>query len=353
MKDLLTDYPECLYNSAKDLNLGAIYLRYLDLSIPPLITIFEMERPAVLAYNQFRKIIDSLESQPDDEFSCKGLFVLGIAQFETMLNDLMIKILQFYPQKLSLLKGVYSDEKAQGLAVSQEQLLKGEVINQIIEASVNRLAYSSLDNFLKLFTKLFAIDPKDLKLPQIFDELIEIKETRNLLLHNNLVVNELYIRKTAAVKRSIEPGKKLIVNRDYTLKSLTLITDLIYAIILQVREKYGHFTVLPLLKKLFAYNFKSPIIKFEEFCTLSDDDDIYDGPFNLPVGRSSSENFFLEFWQAQRDGTALNRAAMVHLGGSIRNLAFLTEVFGELRFPYWQYSITPKKTKRIPISKFS
>ncbi|ETZ19138.1 hypothetical protein [Pedobacter sp. V48] len=335
MKDLHTDYPECLYNSAKDLKLGTVYLRYLDLPIPALITIFELERPAVLAYNQFRKIMDSLENQPDDEFSCKGLFVLAIAQFETMLNDLMIKILQFYPQKLSLLKGVSTDEKTTGLAVGQEQLLNGEVINQIIEASVNRVAYGSLDNFLKLFAKVFAIDLKDLELEQILDELIEIKETRNLLLHNNLVVNELYIKKTAGIKRSTEPGRKLSVDKDYVLRSLNLIADLIYSIIVQVRQKYGHFTVLPLLKKLFAYNFTSPIIKFEEFCVLNEGNDIYDGPFNMPAGRASSENFFLEFWQAQRDGGALNGAAMVHLGGSVRKLAFLTEVFGEFRFPYW------------------
>lgn len=335
MTSLTTEYPDCLFNSHKYLDLGSVQLRYLDLKAPSLITIFELERPAILAHSQLCKILDSLNSQQEDEFSCKGLFVLGIAQFESMLNDLMIKLIQFYPQKLSVLKNASTDERAPGLAVGHEQLLNGEVINQIIESSVNRLAYSSLDNFLKLFIKVFAIDRQDLDLDSILEGLIEIKETRNLLLHNNLLVNDLYLKKTGSIKRGNVPGQKLVVDKAYSIESLTMVAKLIEAIIIQIRTKYGHFTILPLLRNLFAFNFSSPIIKFENFCTLNEATDIYDGPFQMPDGRSSSENFFLEFWQAQRDGSPLNRAAMVHLGGSIRKLAYLTEVFGQFRFPYW------------------
>lgn len=332
---LKTQYPDCLYNSHKDLNLGSVQLRYLDLNTPSLITIFELERPAILAHNQISKIQSSLQNTGNDDFAFKGLFVLGIAQFESMLNDLMINMLRFYPQKLTLLKHIPIDERATGNGVGQEQILNGEVISQIIETNVNRLAYSSLDNFLKTFTKVFSIEDSDLNLSQILDQLIEIKETRNLLLHNNLVTNDFYIKKIRSVKRATEIGQKLTVDKAYTEVSLNVIANFIEAIVVQVRSKYGHFTILPLLKKLFAFNFSSPIIHFDEFCTLNEDKDIYDGPFKMSDGRSSSENFFLEFWQAQRAGLPITRPALVHLGGSVRKLAFLTEVFGEFRFPYW------------------
>lgn len=333
--NLETHYPDCLYNSHKNLDLGSIQLRYLDLQIPSLITIFELERPAILAHNQISKIQSSLQITGNDDYAFKGLFVLGIAQFESMLNDLMVNMLRFYPQKLSLLKHTPIDERATGNGIGQEQILNGEVISQIIENNVNRLAYSSLDNFLKTFAKVFAIEESDLNLSHILDQLIEIKETRNLLLHNNLVTNDFYFKKTRAIKRATEIGQKLTLDKAYTEDSLNLIANFIEAIVVQIRLKYGHFTVLPLLKKLFAFNFSSPIIHFDEFCTLNEEKDIYDGPFKMPEGRSSSEDFFLEFWQAQRAGLPITRPALVHLGGSVRNLAFLTEVFGEFRFPYW------------------
>src|SRR5665213_111774 len=123
--NLKTNYPDCLYNSHKDLNLGSVHLRYLDLQTPSLITIFELERPAVLAYSQLAEIQASLGNAGNDDFVFKGLFVLGIAQFESMLNDLMINMLCFYPQKLTLLKHTPVDERSPGIGVGQEQLLNG------------------------------------------------------------------------------------------------------------------------------------------------------------------------------------------------------------------------------------
>jgi len=251
--NLETNYPDCLYNSHKNLNLGTVQLRYLDLRPPSLMTIFELERPAILAHNQLTKILASLDNDHNDHFSFKGLFVLAMAQFESMLNDLMMNMLRFYPQKLSLIKKTPVDEQSQGLGVGQEQLLNGEVIDQIIESQVNRLAYSSLDNFLATFTKVFSIQPNDLKLPEIMNQLIEIKETRNLLLHNNLVTNDFYLKKTRAIKRAEEGGRKLVVDKSYTEVSVNLIADLTLAIVNQLRAKYGHLSVLPLLKKLFAF----------------------------------------------------------------------------------------------------
>ena len=115
--NLETNYPDCLYNSHKNLNLGTVQLRYLDLRPPSLMTIFELERPAILAHNQLTKILASLDNDHNDDFSFKGLFVVAMAQFESMLNDLMMNMLRFYPQKLSLIKKLRltSGHKVSGL----------------------------------------------------------------------------------------------------------------------------------------------------------------------------------------------------------------------------------------------
>jgi hypothetical protein len=334
LKDLPPNYPDCLYNSWDYLELGAVQLRYLDLHIPSLITIYELERPAMLAQQQLKSITRSLNETKEDDYAIKGLFVLAIAQLETMLNDLMVNIIQFYPEKLQMIKQPASDERAQQISVGQEQMLNGDVIKQLIESAVNRLAYSSLDKFMDKFVKVLAIDLTELASTQFIDALIEFKETRNLLLHNNLKVNEIYLKKTRRVMRADSIGQKLTVDKDYAQNALKLITELVDSIIEQLRSKYGKFTVLPLLKELFAFNFSSPIIKFEKFCHLNEAEDIYDGPFNFPEGRSSSENIYLEFWRAQRMGSPIENYSMVRFSRG-RKLAFLTEVFGEFRFPHW------------------
>jgi len=333
-KNLPSNYPDCLYNSWDTLGLGVVQLRYLDLKIPSLITIYELERPAILAKEQLLNITQSLQVSNGDDYIVKGLFSLAISQLETMLGDLLINILQFYPEKLQIIKQPAQDQRTEQLGVGHDQMLKGDMIRQVIESTVNRLAYSSLDNFFAKFVKVFAFDSDALKLDQVIDELIEYKETRNLLLHNSLKVNEIYLKKTKGIKRAETSGKKIPVDIDYVEKALMLITELVESIIIQLRIKYGKFTVLPLLKKLFTFSFSSPIIKFEEFCKLNEAEDIYDGPFNFPEGRSSSENIYLEFWRAQRTAAPLETYSLVRLSNG-RQLAFLTEVFGEFRFPYW------------------
>ncbi|WP_394771836.1 hypothetical protein [Mucilaginibacter sp.] len=67
--NLKTNYPDCLYNSHKDLNLGSVQLRYLDLQTPSLITIFELERPAILAHSQLAEIQASLGNAGNDDFA--------------------------------------------------------------------------------------------------------------------------------------------------------------------------------------------------------------------------------------------------------------------------------------------
>ena len=54
-----------------------------------------------------------------------------------------------------------------------------------LDNSINKLTYGSLEKYISEFAKLLAID----MLPHV-SELIEIKETRNLIIHNNLIVRK-------------------------------------------------------------------------------------------------------------------------------------------------------------------
>lgn len=331
-----TNYPVCLSNN-KDLQLAGVSLRYLHIeNLPSLLTIYELEKPAILAINEINKIILEIENENLSDYSIKGQFSLALAYFETMLNDLMIKNLQFFPQKITLLKRKSGESRRESkeISVSQEIINNGSVIETIIEHEIQKIGYENIETILGCFLNIFSIEGR--VAIENMDQLIEIKETRNLLIHNNLLVNDAYLRKTKSIKRALKAKKYIEIDKNYALESLTLISKITEDIVSELRNKYGKFTLLSMLKKLWRYTFKFEGIKFEEFCTLNYDKDIYDGPFNFPNWISSSEVTFMEFWQAQRTSTPINRPSLCHLDSeNIKKLAFLVEVFGQLRFPHW------------------
>ena len=142
---LKTRYPDCLRN-VNDLQLGNIYLRYLGYdNLPQLLTIYEIERPAILAYNEIKKILAEIRFQQLSEYSIKGLFSLAIAHFETMLSDLMKRQLQFFPQKLGTMKLEDRDgNKAnREFAISQNIINNGSIIETIINNEIQKLSINA------------------------------------------------------------------------------------------------------------------------------------------------------------------------------------------------------------------
>lgn len=334
-KKYITQYPPCLRNCKEDLQLGPIYLRYLGQpNVPTLHTIFELEKPAILSFVAIGNIFKELTTIDESEYGIKGRFILAVSQFETMLSDLIKKHLQFFPQKLTSYKkskgSNYSENKE--IVITQETLNKGSIIENVIENEIYKIGYKDIISQIEALENIISITLDQALLN--FDDLIEVKETRNLLLHNNLRVNELYLNKTRSIKRSYELGDKIVIDKAYALKSLSLLLKISEEIILQLREKYCKFNLLHLLNRLWRFTFSNPIIKLEDFAIINAEDDIYDGPFKIPGFLASSELTYMEFWQAQRTSTPLNRPSMVHLHSGSK-LSFLVEVFGELRLTHW------------------
>jgi hypothetical protein len=251
-----------------------------------------------------------------------------------MLTDLIKKHLQFFPQKLTSYKkgkGANHSENKE-IVITQEILNKGSIIENVIENEIYKIGYKDIISQIEAVEHITSITI-DRTLVDL-DNLIEVKETRNLLLHNNLRVNELYLNKTRSVKRSHEVGDQLVIDKVYALESMALLLSISEDIILQLREKYGKFNLLHLINRLWRFTFNNPIIKLEDFATINVEADIYDGPFKIPGFLASSELTYMEFWQAQRTSTPMNRPSMVHLHSG-NKLSFLVEVFGELRLTHW------------------
>lgn len=325
-------FSECLSNCNSSLELCTIQLRYFRVKdVPSLLTIYEIIHPIDIAVNSLTKVIKELNEENVKTESTKGLFVLGVSNFEIMLSDLLKKMLSFFPNKLSLFKSENETRKEKGeLKISSDLFINGEFLNSLITREVDRISYGNINKLIKTFFNILSI--KNTIKENDVATLIEIKERRNLLLHNNLYVNSQYLNKTIRYKRPVKFGKQLTVDKLYSINSLNLILNIINSIKFQLIEKYGKYTLLKMLKGLWEYTFKSHI-KMEDHFTTNIEKDIYDGPFKESNYRlASSEIFFLQIWKSQRFGTGIDNFSLCLFDpDNSRKISFLVDVFGTLR----------------------
>lgn len=134
-----------------------------------------------------------------------GLFVLAIARVETMLMDTLKYYLSVIPQKIN----------KDNLAVSKDDLLahQYDLIEVQIEKFLQELSYKAIDDLLNYFCSTLSLDAKASEFAAV---LREVKATRNILLHNNLVSNSAYFELAGQQARAKHPGEKLEVTASST-----------------------------------------------------------------------------------------------------------------------------------------
>ncbi len=327
-------YHECLSNT-QDLNLRDIqvkFQRYND--IPSLLTIYELIFPINTALARIKRSIDELKNDNLRENAIMGLFVLGYSSFEILLGDLLNRILYFYPCKITQSDCNKQNKKGLDYHVSKEILLSGEALKNAIDNKIETIRYKDLETILSVLQNYLRISV--VIDSHYYDHLIEVKETRNLLLHNALIVNNLYLTKAEKCKRADKVGEMLTIDKIYSLQSLNLIYRVIEELNNQILMKYEKYTMLNLLDRLWKYTFK-PHIKMKDYFSLNQENDIYDGPLKegfIPL--SSSEELLLDIWVAQRFGRGIRKFSLCLIDDrNIDKISFLTNVFGELRFTRW------------------
>ena len=84
------------------------------------------------------------------------------------------------------------------------------IVNIIISKYVDALSYSKPQEQLEYLTKLLSITIDD----DVWNNWIEIKATRDLIVHNSGVINRVYLEKVGASARG-QIGENIVVDKDY------------------------------------------------------------------------------------------------------------------------------------------
>ncbi len=152
----------------------------------------------------------------------ENIIITTISKFEAYLFEVLRIIISAYPKKLTLnIKGVEIQRDIPlDLLLNANNL--SEVIDQVIERRLNEVSYASPKEYLEYLGKIISIDITD----SAFLDYIEIKATRDLLIHNSGVVNEIYLSKSGSQKRG-DIGQMILIDTEYfdfcmaTLKRLS------------------------------------------------------------------------------------------------------------------------------------
>lgn len=253
---------------------------------PILLTKEKLIEPIIQALVRLEKISKTKDLNVE-EIIIEGLFVLAIGTFENSLNNTLKVLLTQIPEKL--------DIKAE--SISKEDLLYGDPLEKCIESKINSVSYKNLKDIIDYFIKTTGINHNTIS-ELLIDKLQEIKASRNLLIHNNLTINNIYNETAGKFKRE-GTNNKLKINHEYLFLALTTLTEILVAIKTQLTDKYSEYTHLKALRELWKYTFKTPIMTFENEWIINEESDSVVGHNEAKSkrkGLSHSEQLFYTIW---------------------------------------------------------
>jgi len=278
---------------------------------PRLLILGKLLQPSRLALNALGEIEERLPGTASGSIELRGLFVLMISAVETMLTDTYVYYVRSFPEAFDFKDARFSkdDILAANLAL--------DLIEQQIEKNAISHAYESFPELLRTFTKTIGITAPPLD-QDLINRIVEVKETRNLLLHSNLQVNRRYVARAGQFRRMDCEGEELPLAQKYVSEACQNLTRLINDLDDRMNTAYASYTRLAALRKLWDYLFSSPIMPFDDFWVTNAEKDKVTALKVSPLEKqlSSSEHAFLGIWRAHFNGwnkSSIDAASMYGL----------------------------------------
>lgn len=197
----------------------------------------------------------------------KSVFSFGVSHFENILTTIIKDICRQFPDRI----------KSKDYKLSQKQIIdEVDVFDLFLDNAINNMTYKDLATFIEKYSEITHTQKID---GEKINRLIEIKETRNLIIHNDLKINTTYLEKCEnnsfcrADENSL--GKPLSLDEQYVRDAIELIRDVIETnIIPDLKERYGNRTQKKAMKELWNNIFNSSILRFEEFWSFDDKENL-------------------------------------------------------------------------------
>lgn len=140
----------------------------------------------------------------------ENFIVTAVSLFESLLFDVLRLVIYSYPQKLTLnVQGIQVDRTVPIEVLLQSNTLES-ALEEVIRKRINSISYAMPKAYLEYLNNVAGITISD----PVFPDYIEIKATRDVIIHNARIINEIYIQKAGDKSRG-KINEKLIMDLDY------------------------------------------------------------------------------------------------------------------------------------------
>ena len=220
--------------------------------------IIEPIRNSIIELDSIMADFNSIEK----EFYLKGLFAYIISLFESSISESTKRYLCSCPRKIP--DGKLKLDKKHKILL--ENTFSHDAIELLVDDYFSDISYGKTENFLSVFSYILSID----NIGYLYTKsLIEKKERRNILLHNNLVVDSKYIRNTKSAPEL--RGKKLSITKEYLKETIDSMKQILNEVDNQLEKKYSTYTKIKAIKEIWNFLFDSPLMIFDQHWILKDD----------------------------------------------------------------------------------
>jgi hypothetical protein len=163
----------------------------------------------------------------------RGIFETNIVSLvsrtEAFIQDSLAIVATAYPQKLSVL----ADKGGIPLDLFLEHEEREDVIRRFVAMKCEGLMFGKPSEYLEKAAKVLTIE-LDADLVKAF---IEIKASRDIIIHNSGRINKLYTEKAGDQRRG-EDGEELVIDRAYFRHVIVTLKKLAGQIQSRTEEKY-------------------------------------------------------------------------------------------------------------------
>ena len=246
--------------------------------------------------------IEKESTKETSEVVINGLYIMAVSYLESMIREILTYYLKHYPKKIPGNK----------VKIDKNKVGKYEDFDFLEKIISDHLKMMSFKDLGRSFFKIL-----DIKKPhKIIKEIVEIKDMRNSLVHNNLTVD--YKMKIAKNGKNIGKKKLNSCIRTYM--------DFIDVIRGEINKKYSAFTRINLFKKLWDYTFKTPLCaNIEDYWVLDKKKDIIFAIKHPSQEKSlsHSEKFLLDIWRGQLNNYKVEFLNMSSLGSHAQSCLYL------------------------------
>ena len=161
--------------------------------------------------------------------------IAAVALTEAYLQRTLKIVLRWFPQKLKQNVSGERTDRTVSLDVILFSKDKNQILSKIINKQLQGIFYGAPSRYFEYIEAVLSIKlPPNLK-----DEFIEIKATRDSIVHNGGKVNDTYSEKAGKLARA-ENGERLPMDAVYFSATIANLKKLIVVLDKQVLLKYGN-----------------------------------------------------------------------------------------------------------------